>query len=591
MRDSELDRGADHRIGQMEKESTLVHENARLLEELEDAYLQMEAYMGASQEEVGVAYRELEEKTRTLATRLSELEQAHGALKEAEDKYRSIVEHSQDAIFRRDIEGNYLLISPVVKQLTGYTPEEFYADQRIGCQIVLGEDIEKVEEGFRKASVGKISRDVEYRVRGKDGKISWVSQTTFPIWDAEGRIVAIEGTIRNITEHRRAEEALREAQEKSVQQERLAAVGQLAAGIAHDFNNLLTGIIGYAQLLEMRIDMSETAKTDLRRIVRQGQHAAHLIRQILDFSRKSRMQRQPLNVQTVLGESIKFLQRSIPENIHIVQHVDAGEYYVYADSAQIQQVVTNLAVNARDAMPRGGELRVGLSRFILNAGESPPAQEMSPGEWVVLSISDTGTGIASEHLSHIYEPFFTTKEVGEGTGLGLAQVYGIVMQHEGFIDVKSEAGKGTEFTVYLSALHVRKEEPEDEVLEEPPHSRGETILVVEDEPKVLDPIRDMLQQLGCRVLAAGSGEEALAVYDRQGDKIELVLTDMVMPGMSGEELFYALRQQHPDVKVVVMTGYPLTDEGEGLLSRGIVAWIRKPLDFAKLTQMLDTVFT
>jgi len=508
------------------------------------------------------------------------------SLSDSERKYRELVEHSRDVIFRLDLEGNYRLVSPAVEQLTGYTPEEFYADRMLGCEIVLAEDVEKAQQGFQTASGGDIAQDIEYRIRGKDGGISWVLQTTFPIHDGEGQIVAIEGTLRDITERKRAEEALREAEEKSRVQERLAAVGQLAAGIAHDFNNLLTGIIGYAQLLKMRTDVSAQAKGDLTNIETEGQRAAHLIRQILDFSRKSIIQRQPLDLNSFLKESLKFLRRILPESIHIALHIGPEMYPVNADPAQIQDMLANLSVNARDAMPEGGELRFRLSRFILGEDDPPPLPEMSPGEWVVLSVSDTGTGIAPEHRPHIFEPFFTTKEAGEGTGLGLAQVYGIVMQHEGFIDLKSEVNRGTTFLIYLPVVREEKESAE-EASEEVSWGQGEGILVVEDDPGVLALIRDMLESLGYRVLTAGNGEEALGVYGRHRDDIELVLTDMVMTGMDGAELFYVLRRQNPDVRVVVMTGYPLRDQGEKLLSQGIVAWEQKPMDLVKLMKLVN----
>ena len=812
-------------------------------------------------------------------------------VEDSEERYRSLVEHSRDAIFRLDLVGNYVLISPIVEYFLGYTPEEFYADREIGRRIVLPEDFERSAEAFRKASVGEISTDVEYRVRGKNGKIIWVSQTTFPVQDAGGRIVAIEGTIRDITQHKRMDQALekrtglqerlleaaqyltesldlaevlhriatfareildahgctiylleangkaltpvvaieppyeeeilatpldvdssftgrairdrrslifndafttepghqipgtppeeeervivapfvidgrvlgamclnrmgvpfseedlavvemfaayastalknaqahdrlqteveerkrvenalreseerfrelaellpaivceideqgyltfanrnayaatgytekdfekglnalemmapedrdqarqnmgrvlagenldgteykalrkdgttfpivvysnavlragrpaglraiiaditeqKEAEERLLRQERLAAVGQLSAGIAHDFNNLLTGIIGYAELLEMRTDLPQDARTDLRRIVGEGQRAAYLIRQILDFSRQSIIQRQPLDLSVFLKESVRFLKRTIPERIHIRQETDANTYSVRADPTQIQQMLTNLAVNARDAMPEGGELLFRLSHFTLNAGQDPPCAEMSPGEWVMLSVSDTGTGISAEDKQRVFEPFFTTKEVGEGTGLGLAQVYGIVMQHEGAIDLVSEPGKGTEFLIYLpyapipEGLEEKSKKPTSTEL---PQGRGETILVVEDDPIVLHLIRDMVERLGYHALIAVSGSEALEIYEQHGEKIAITLTDMVMPGVDGVGLFRALRGKNPDARVVMMTGYPLGDEGKKLVSEGITAWVQKPMRLEKLAQLLN----
>jgi len=378
----------------------------------------------------------------------------------------------------------------------------------------------------------------------------------------------------------------REAQQRIQQQERLAAVGQLAAGIAHDFNNLLTAIIGFAEMLQMRAGMPESAKEDLARIVGQGQRAAHLIRQILDFSRKSITQQRPLELVPFLKEAVKFLERTIPESIHIVLEMASGEYLVNANPTQIQQALTNLAVNAQHAMPKGGELQLRLSRFPLKAGEQAPFPGMRPGEWITLSVSDTGVGISPEILSHIFEPFFTTREVGEGTGLGLAQVYGIIKQHQGYIDVESQVGKGTTFVIYLPPLAVREEVPEEKVPEEIPRGHGQTVLLVEDEPEVLEAGKAILKHLDYRVLTAAHGQQALEVHAEHKDQIALVLSDMVMPEMGGLELYRLLCRRNPAIKMVVMSGYPLGEEGRDPLPQGVLGWVEKPFSVEKLAQVL-----
>jgi len=377
----------------------------------------------------------------------------------------------------------------------------------------------------------------------------------------------------------------REMQKQIRQQERLAAVGQLSAGIAHDFNNILTSMIGLAQLVQMYRDVSAAAQEDLGRIVREGQRAAHLIRQILDFSRTSSGSPLPLKLVPFLKEITRFLERTIPERIHITLETADDEYLVHADPSQIQQVLTNLAVNARDAMPEGGELRLQLAGFTLQPGDRAPFPDMQPGEWVVLSVADTGVGIPPEVMPHIFEPFFTTKEVGEGAGLGLAQVYAIVRQHKGYVDVASQVGAGTTFTVYLPATQ-DKEVAAPAAPQETLGGQGETILLVEDEEMVLGVIRTVLERLGYRVLAAADGQEALAVHGRHHDEIALVLMDLVMPGMDGETLLQALRAQNPEVKVVAMTGYPLDGRYEQLLTQEAVSWIKKPLDQSRLAQAL-----
>jgi signal transduction histidine kinase len=246
-------------------------------------------------------------------------------------------------------------------------------------------------------------------------------------------------------------------QERLQRQDRLAAVGQLAAGVAHDFNTLLTGIIGFADMLQKREDMPEQARARLVHILTQGQRGAHLVRQILDFSRASISQLQPLDLASFLRQATNF-QGIIPENIHIALEVDPGTHHIRADPARIRQVLTNLAMNARDAMPEGGELAFRLSGFTRKLNERPPCLGMPPGEWVVLSVSDTGTGIPAEVLPRVFEPFFTTKDPGKGTGLGLAQVYGIVEQHEGYINTESQEGEGTTVAIYLPTLVVGKDE-------------------------------------------------------------------------------------------------------------------------------------
>ena len=380
--------------------------------------------------------------------------------------------------------------------------------------------------------------------------------------------------------------AAREMQRQVQQQERLAAVGQLAAGIAHDFNNILTSVIGLAQLAQMVEDVPPAAQADLGHIVQEGQRAAHLIRQVLDFSRKSVRTPLLLDLVPFLKEVTRFLQRTIPENTRIILEVVPGDYWVHADPAQIQQALTNLVVNARDAMPGGGELRVGLSTLSLQLGDQAPLPDLPPGEWVVLSVLDTGTGIPPEVVPHIFEPFFTTKEVGQGTGLGLAQVYGIVKQHDGYIDVASQVGKGTTFTIYLPVAREKEAVTPRVLAEEPPAGWGETILLVEDAPIVRGVIQTVLEQLGYRVLTAANGPEALAVYEQHGAEIALVLTDLIMPEMSGVALLHALQAHDPAVKVVVTTGYPLGEEYRQLEGQGIAGWIQKPPDRARLARVL-----
>jgi signal transduction histidine kinase/ActR/RegA family two-component response regulator len=526
-------------------------------------------FVGAEQENAFT-----EEQVRLLYTIANQaalsLQRLRALLATEQRRLESVVNNLPEGVLLLDIEGRILLANPQAKKYLA-------ALTRAGVGDVLHSlGGRPMAELLRPPPAGNLSH--EMKVEGIPPRV----------FELETRPMKVGAEFRGWVLVLRDVTADREGQERLQQQERLATVGQLAAGIAHDFNNLLTSIIGSAELLQTRTDLPEPAQPHLTRIVQQGQQAAHLIRQILDFSRKSISRMQPLDLGPFLKEAIKFLKRTIPESIHIVLEIAAGEHPVRADLTQIQQILINLAVNARDAMPKGGELGFRLSHLTLKPEEPSPFPKMPPGEWIVLSISDTGTGIPADVLPHIFEPFFTTKESGRGAGLGLAQVYGIVKQHEGFIDVKSRVGKGTTFTIYLpSTLDEQHETLAAKPLRTFPRGQGELILLVEDEPDVLETNSALLEHLGYRVLSARNGEEALQAFEAQHDTIALVLTDMVMPGMGGAELCRTLRQKDPSMPVVVLSGYPLGIEIENPREEGISDWLQKPATLERLAQAVQ----
>lgn len=346
----------------------------------------------------------------------------------------------------------------------------------------------------------------------------------------------------------------RQAQRYTQQQERLAAVGQLAAGIAHDFNNIMGAIVIYAQTLQM-----QTTDTGGRRrldtIISQAKHASNLIRQILDFSRRSVLERMVVDLMPFIKELVQLLRRTLPENINLELSYDQNAFVIDADITRIQQALMNLAVNARDAMPNGGDLAIHLSHLVIDKNQPSPVPTMQLGHWLDFSITDTGTGIPPEVQDHIFEPFFTTKEVGAGTGLGLAQVYGIVQQHGGEIAVQSQVGEGTTFHLYFPLI----DEPTQLVT--PPALSRElsnpseaTILVVEDEAAMRAALEDILRLKGYKVILTANGKEALKVIETTPD-VTLILTDLVMPVMGGEELRDAVHQLKPDMAILFMTGY------------------------------------
>jgi two-component system cell cycle sensor histidine kinase/response regulator CckA len=382
----------------------------------------------------------------------------------------------------------------------------------------------------------------------------------------------------------------REIEQRIQQQERLAAVGQLAAGIAHDFNNIMATIVLYAQMTARMEGLPVTVRERMETIDGQAKHATNLIQQILDFSRRAVLERQPLDLLPLLKEQVKLLRRTLPEYIEIKLDYEPDEYVVNADPTRMQQMVTNLALNARDAMPEGGTLRIGLERIEVKPGESPLLPEMEPGEWVQVTVSDTGMGISQDVLSYIFDPFFTTKEPGEGSGLGLAQVYGIVGSHDGRIGVETQVGQGTTFTIYLPALPLHPPESHAAgLLKEPPsliQGLGETVLVVEDNPVARQALAESLEGLNYRVLEAADGQEALVVLEQRGQEIALVLSDVMMPRMGGIALLHAMKERGLLVPVVMLTGHPLEKEMEQLRTQGLLEWLPKPSRLEELAQML-----
>lgn len=525
------------------------------------------------------SFWEVQSQTGKLAALNRELEAEIGIRKRAEESLRAgerflnaVVETSPALIYLTNLDGNILLFNRACEELSGYEREQ-----------VLGKSIDElVAPSEREGDAGRSpsesagSEDMMLRQErwlthsGEEKLIEWRYADLLSPETLEHFTLGIG---IDVTERSRMEE-------QAQQQSALAAIGQLAAGIAHDFNNLLTVILGLSSMLEMRSDLPEQVKEDIRTIYAQGERASNLTRQILDFSRATVVDFRPIDMVSLLKESIKLLERTFPENIHIETHFMKDEQWVEGNLTQLQQVITNLAVNARDAMPGGGTLKVVLEHLEVGEKEPPPLPGMEPGKWCCWSLSDTGTGMPQKVLTHIFEPFFTTKPPGQGTGLGMSQVYGIVKQHNGEIKVESQVGKGTSFKIYLPALK-REERRFEESLSGPQEGRGEAVLVVEDEEVVLDVVTNMLDLLNYRVVPAQDGNQALQQFEAHADEISLVITDTVMPEMGGYELMRKLRRKDPDLPIILMSGYPIGDSNENLPA-GATRMLEKPLDLERL---------
>ncbi len=415
-----------------------------------------------------------------------------------------------------------------------------------------------------------------------------LGETVPRIFEAEARSIGAQQPywvlmLREVTQER-------QNQTRIQMQERLATVGQLAAGIAHDFNNIMATILVYTDLLNKELSADSSAMERLSIIRRQVQRAASLIRQILDFSRRSVMEPSPLDLLPFIKEVDKLLVRVLPETIKVELTYQPGLYMVSADPARLQQVIMNLALNARDAMPEGGTLRIELDHLELSQNDFPPMPYLPAGRWITLAISDTGVGISPEVLPHIFEPFFTTKPVGQGTGLGLAQAYGIVKQHDGYIDVQSEPGRGAKFIIYLPALPVAEQSEESPQTDVLPDGKGRRILVVEDDLITREALQALLEDQNFSVITASNGLEAIDTIQAQLKPISMIISDIVMPEMGGIAMYEVIRNRWPEIKILFVTGHPLEEENVRALEEGGIPWIQKPFSvpefFLKVTAIL-----
>jgi len=515
---------------------------------------------------------------------LSERQQAEQARAEAEAKYRTLVEHVNAITYIAEIgiNGEWHYVSPQVEAILGYSQQEWLAQSRNWAQHIHPDDMPMVERAEETSMRGE-PYQAEYRLKRKDGREVWLNDTAVVVNGNSARPV-MEGIMVDITERKLLETQLQQSR-------KMEAVGRLAGGIAHDFNNLLTIITGYTDMALSRPSVPLELRSDIERIENAAGRAAALVRQLLAFSRKQVLQPKTLDLNAIVENMDKLLRRLIDDNIEMTTKVQEDLGKVKADPAQVEQVIMNLVVNARDAMPKGGMLVLETCNTDLDASYALAHPSVKAGRYVMLAVSDTGVGMDAETVAHIFEPFYTTKESGRGTGLGLSTVYGIVKQSGGYIWVYSEPGKGSTFKVYLPRVEELAEEtaPAKSPLGE---QRGsETILVVEDEEAVRELVRTILVGQGYEVIVARNPHHAEEIALKFPKEIHLLLTDVVMPGTSGRELAARIMVSRPGIRVLFMSGYTenVITSG-GLLEEGL-AFLQKPFSPAVLVQRIREVLT
>jgi len=493
---------------------------------------------------------------------ISKLKKAEESLRASEERYRSMFERSRDGLFFFDLDSRRILESnPAFQKMLGYTGDELRG--RLIYEIILA-DRASVDANLERLQIEQVISIGERQYRSRDGKPLSVEIDAARI--EEGGRLLVLNVVHDLADRRALEEQLRQAQ-------KMEAIGRLAGGVAHDFNNLLTAILGYADLL---LDSNPPAdvRDSVDEIRKAGERAASLTKQLLAFSRKQVLQPKILDLNAVLAETDSMLRRVLGEDVTFVFERDPNLWRVQADPGQIQQVLLNLAVNARDAMPEGGVLRVATRNVSLAAGDLKEVPKVAEGSYVLLEVADTGHGMDAETLSHAFEPFFTTKERGKGTGLGLSTVYGVVKQSGGYIHIESERGKGTRVLVYLTRVHGAADSPSNVTPRFLPRGGNETILLVEDEESVRRLASLLLERSGYRLLVASSAEEALQTARSFAGEIDLLLTDVVLPGLNGRRLADLLRVERPRTKVVFASGY---FDDRGVLEPGS-DFIQKPFN-------------
>jgi len=515
---------------------------------------------------------------------IKKLHQSEGLLKASERKYRSLVESIPDIIFTLDLDGTINYIGPRWKKILGHDESEVLGKYFI--HFAPAEEHYLLVQVFKEARNDKKSvENILWKYIRKDGQIRYFSGSAAPLLDEQGQVVGTMGIARDITEHKKLEEQVLQAQ-------KMDSIGNLAGGIAHDFNNLLGGILGYASYVKKKMSPKDPLYHSVKNIERSAQQAAELTKQLLGFARRGKNQVKPINCNALIQDLIQFLGRTIDKRVTLEVELDAHLNLIEGDETQLEQSLINICLNARDAMPSGGTLK------IVTTNQTPPQIDhikqrgRKEGDYIKITLSDTGTGMTPEVQSQIFEPFFTTKEPGRGTGLGLSMVYGIIQNHGGYIDLKSEPGQGTSFELYLPAI------PDVMIEEIPPLSQGqiahtgsETILVVDDEEIIRQLGADILEDEGYKVLMASRGEEAIQIYQENREDIALVVLDVVMPGLGGKETFLKLKNINPKIKVLLSSGYSTNEEVGGILKEGVGGFVQKPYRdeelIGKVREILD----
>jgi PAS domain S-box-containing protein len=512
------------------------------------------------------------------------LQQSLEDLRESEAFLKNIVDNIPAMVFVKDaIELRYVAFNKAGEELLGYSREEmlgkndhdFFPEEQAAFFTLKDREV---------LARGDLLEIPEETIKTRSGEDRILRTKKIPLFDSEGNARYMLGIAEDITDRKHLEEQL-------LQSQKMEAIGQLAGGVAHDFNNILMVIMGYGDMLKKDPGLDSPQKDKLERIIEAADKAAQLTRSLLAFSRKQEMIPRMANLNDVVQQVQRFLVRIIGEDVQLTSNLDKSDLLVKIDCGQIEQVLINLATNARDAMPKGGLLTIGTGFLDIDALFVQVNGYGEPGRYALISVSDTGMGMDEKTKSRIFEPFFTTKEVGKGTGLGMSIVYGIIKQHNGFINVYSEPQIGTTFRIYLPLVDKESAANEEVITAEPPHGGTETILVAEDDSAVRNLVQEVLSSYGYTVITAVNGQEAVEKFKANQDTVKIILMDIIMPKMNGKQAFREIRQLDENVKIIYSSGYTMDiiqshdvlDEGAELIMKPV-----QPLELLrKVRELLD----
>jgi PAS domain S-box-containing protein len=486
-----------------------------------------------------------------------------------------LLSSTPDAVAIYNLSGETIYINPAFTQVFGFSMEVV---QGRPILFVPECEMEKTRELIKNVLRGESVSGFEAKRLTKDGRTLDVTVSSSCYKDHEGKIAGVVMILRDVTGVKQIEKQLLHAQ-------KMEAVGTLAGGVAHDFNNLLQAIQGYAELLLFRTEESEPAHRALQQILHAARRGSELTQQLLTFSRKVESRKQPLNLNREVRQTKKLLERTIPKMIEIELRLGEDVKIIHADPTQVEQVVMNLVINAKDAMPEGGRVVLETENVTLDEEYCGSHLGARPGDYVLLTISDNGQGMDEVTLEHIFEPFYTTKEFGKGTGLGLATVYGIVKSHDGYIVCYSKSGEGTAFKTYFPIIKLQ-EESDENIVETAIKGGTETILLVDDEDVIRDLGEQILTDFGYTVLSVADGESALEFYRKEKGRVELVILDLIMPGMGGRRCLEQILQINSGAKVLIASGYAANASSEETRKIGAKGFLGKPYS---LQQMLQEV--